>query len=105
MQLKITDPKAATVKSVFLNGKRILTPVGFDTVAGWVDYIDPNVNDLKISADSGISKIDDKFIQERSPNAVLDDPPQEMKHSIVRKLGKVQVVFQDGTTVPPISES
>lgn len=55
MRLVASDPKAATVKAVFVDGKRVLDPVELDTEEGWVVARVPVVSE-SMALDQNVSK-------------------------------------------------
>jgi hypothetical protein len=75
------DPLSAKVQAVFLNGKRLVTPVAFDDEEGWVDVMVP-----KQCAVSQGDPVD------TSEDPVQSAPTAEFEKK--RHYGKVEVTWQ-----------
>jgi hypothetical protein len=74
MRLSVNDPQATKVAAVFLNGKRIAMPVGFDTDEGWVEMAIPQVPSMAQEGSVGDNS-----------------EPGEFEYKIVRLSGQVVV--------------
>lgn len=84
MKLKGTDPKAAEVLAVFVDNKRILCPLEFDTEEGWVIAAVPILPDIvretgKINPDTD------------NP----EDPALNLQWGSQVFRGKVEVIFRE----------
>lgn len=94
MHLKTSDPKAAEINHILLDGKRVVMVVELDTDEGWVDIILPKIDENKaeLIEAGGADKVSDRYFDKEGQEKV---PAGSVEWETKRLFGKVEVDFRE----------
>ena len=91
MHLKVSDPKAAEIDSIFLDEKEVVMAVELNTDEGWVDVILPKIDESKAELVQ-MDKVADRYFDKEGTEKV---PAASLEWETKRLFGKVEVNFRD----------